>query len=345
MRRFFAIFICLIYLTSLNLCFAENHLYLIKNASKNDISYEIENAITSSDYVIQRKDPYLSHSRTNMKDYAAIILQPSGNDIYYYFSSSDNKKINTKFLKALSALRINYVESFNNNDIQTFERQAQNVVSNVIPSYNFNEPVVLDDFSLSGYDDDDDDDDVLKGHIITVAKGTVIQTYLQTPINTATANIGDKIVAVLVNDLVYNKHVIAPQGSTLTGTLTKAQKASYGSRNGRVIIDFNTLTTPEGKTFKVSTEAVDFSVTNDGKLASVAGKVATGAILGLLGGLLVAALSSDKSTAAAVLIGAGAGAAGGAVTSVAERGVDAEIPVYTQLDITLSKSFKAVIQY
>ncbi|MBQ8476474.1 hypothetical protein IJ531_05370, partial [bacterium] len=81
---------------------------------------------------------------------------------------------------------------------------------------------------------------------------------------------------------------------------------------------------------------------NEGKLTKSVKNVATGAVLGALGGLLIAALSSDVSTASAVLIGAGAGAASGAVTAVAERGVDAEIPVYTELEIKLAKSFKAV---
>ena len=125
--------------------------------------------------------------------------------------------------------------------------------------------------------------------------------------------------------------------------MTKARHATYGSRNGRVIIDFNQLATPEGKTYNIETEKIDFTVTNEGKVSRVASNVAVGAVVGVLGGLLVGALSRNVGPAAA--IGAGVGAGTALIGGVAERGVDAEIPSFTEMEITLTKPFSTTVSY
>ena len=184
----------------------------------------------------------------------------------------------------------------------------------------------------------------LKGSVAQIASGTTLNVYLQTAINTSTANKGDQIIAVLMKDLTYNGNVVFPQGSLIYGTLTKAVHASYGSRNGKVTINFNQIVTPENKTYNISTEKIDFNVSNDGKVTSVVSNAAVGALVGALGGLVYAALSGgDLGTAAA--IGAGVGAGGALVGSTVEKGVDAEIPSFTEMDITLTRPINVTISY
>lgn len=147
-----------------------------------------------------------------------------------------------------------------------------------------------------------------------------------------------------MQDLVYNGVVVFPQGSLVYGTLTKAVHASYGSRNGKVVIQFNQIVTPENKTYAISTDKVDFAVANDGKVKSVVTSAATGAIIGALGGLLYAALSGGdigKATAIGAGVGAGTGLAGAAI----EQGVDAEIPSFTELELVLTKSVNVTVSY
>ena len=184
----------------------------------------------------------------------------------------------------------------------------------------------------------------LRGGVAKIASGTKLNVYLQTSINTATANKGDQVIAVLMQDLTYNNVVVFPQGSLVYGTLTKAVHASYGSRNGKVKIQFNQIITPENKSYSISTEDVDFTVSNDGKVKSVVSNAAVGAILGAVGGLIYAALSGgDIGTAAA--IGAGAGAGVGLAGAAVERGVDAEIPSFTEMELVLTKQVSVTISY
>ena len=185
---------------------------------------------------------------------------------------------------------------------------------------------------------------VLKGSIISIDSGTKINTYLQNPINTSSANKGDRVVAILTDDLRYNGVVAVPQGSLVYGTLSKARHATYGSRNGRVVIEFNQLVTPDNKTYEIATEKIDFTVTNDGKVARTVGNAVAGAAVGALAGLLFGALGGGNLGTAAA-IGAGVGAGTSLIGSGAERGVDAEIPSFTQLELTLTKPFSVSVNY
>ena len=337
MKKLLMFFVC--FLLLINSAIAQDSLYTLQNVKKEYIKPYIENSISSSNYTLSKKDPYYLVNPSNTNDYIAIILQQAGNDVLFYFNSNKNSKLDKNILKAMKNGGISYYYTEDDNYANAFEKQVQNIASNTVQTYNFD---VWNNTMPAIALNSEDDDTTLKGRIIQVEKGTNISAYLQTPINTANARQGDTVNAVLTNDLVFNGYVIAQQGSLLSGTLKKAQKASYGSRNGRVIIDFNSLTTPDNKTYKLTCEEIDFSVTNEGKLSNSAKKVATGAIIGALGGLLIGALSSDNSIGKAVLIGAGTGLATGVVTSVAQRGVDAELPVYTELDVKLAKPFKAV---
>jgi len=318
-----------------NILFAHEALYTVQNIKKEAAKTYIENSLGG--YTINKKDPYYI---TNSEDNIAIILQQSGRDVLYYYNSSKDKKLNKNILKAFKNAGITYFEADDENYRTIFERQAQNLASGVKKTYDFD--VWSNSEPANSINKKEEDDTTLKGHIVEIPKGSIINAYLQTPINTANASAGDSISAVLTKDFIYNGYNIAPQGSILTGTLSKARSATYGSRNGRVVLDFNTLTTIDNKVYKLNTEEIDFSVTNDGKVANSVKNVATGAVIGALGGLIIGALSHDASIGKSVLIGTSIGAATGTVSTVAERGVDAEIPVYTEFEIKLNKSFKAV---
>lgn len=188
-------------------------------------------------------------------------------------------------------------------------------------------------------------DDTLRGYIGKISAGTKFNVYLRTPINTASASKGDNIVAVLPQDWIYNNHVIASQGSVVYGTVSKANRASYGYRNGAVQIDFNQISTPDGKIYNIKAEKVDFKVDSTGKFLNAAGKVVTGAVIGLLTGLIAAALGSSDSFGKAAAIGAGVGASSGVIASGMEKGIDAEIPVYTEIEIVLEKPLSISFLY
>ena len=233
-----------------------------------------------------------------------------------------------------------YEESQNVNIIEVFDRLAQDVMYNSYSSpnrYTFEDPqpqTVNLNNTTTQYSQPSNS---LRGAVAQIASGTILNVYLQSAINTATANKGDQIIAVLMKDVVYNGATVFPQGSLIYGTLTKAVHATYGSRNGKVVIQFNQIVTPENKSYSITTEKIDFAVTNDGKVKSVVSSAATGAII-------YAALSGgDIGTAAA--IGAGVGAGTGLAGATIERGVDAEIPSFTEMEIKLTKPISVTVSY
>lgn len=343
MKKIFAIFFTILYLISSNSCFAMvNKLYFVKNSSKDLVKPLIESELSKQKYVFNQKDPY--YAVLNKDNYIVIILQKSSENYFYYYLSNNNSKANKNILKGLKNNNVNFEESFNNFYISNFDSQAQKILTNTMTTYNFDEHTYSQN-SAKQQSVAKKDNTVLRGYVGQVAKGTTFNAYLQSPINTATAQVGDVVTAVLTENWTYNGCIVAPQGSLVSGSLIKARHATYGSMNGRVVINFDNIRTPDGKSFNISTEKIDFTVSNEGKISKSAQKVVTSAIVGALVGLLIGALSSDASVGSSVAVGAGVGAGGALITSTAEQGVDAEIPTYTEMEITLIKPLNVILKY
>lgn len=349
MKKIIALFLALL-LSSLNGAFAFSEVYYLKNTTPATIQPSVLNGFYAQNYkIISQKNPYYAVSEKKSSDYAVVILQQSGNNTFYYYQSNDNSKINKYIKKAIKRAGIEYEQSYNYNIISTFDDIASRTMNssngNLQNSYVFNdnEPEYSNSYNSSNTNTLKQTSNTYKGYVANVESGTKINIYLQSAINTANAVEGDRVIAVLTNDLKYNGYTVAPQGSLVYGILTKARHATYGSRNGRVVIDFNQLVTPEGKTFNIETEKIDFTVTNDGKVAKVASNVAVGAVVGALSGLIVGALSGHVGVATA--IGAGVGAGGALIGGTAERGVDAEIPSFTEMEVTLTRPFSTTVSY
>ena len=263
--------------------------------------------------------------------------------MFYYYNSTDNKSINNSIIKELKKQNISFEQSFNQSYITTFENQSNRILKNTENNnYTFSDSNTATATAVRN--SNSGENKALKGYVGQISKGTTFKAYLQTPVNTATANVGDNVIAILTDDWMYNGSVIAPQGSVLSGTVIKAKPARYGSRNGSVDIDFNTLQTGQ-KTYNLSTEKIEFDVSNDGKIGKVSKNVLAGVATGALLGLLIGLCNSKTNNGAATAIGAGIGAGSAIIGSAVEKGVDAEIPTYTELDITLSKPMNIVISY
>lgn len=346
MKKFLAFIFTVLFL-SINPCSAVTELYYVKNTTESASKPLVEEAFENYNYVVKKNNPYYAISRRDNEDYAVVILQQSGNNMFYYYQANDTNKINKRILKKFRNEGLIYEQSYNTNIIGVYDDLARKTMSNQ-PQNNY----VFSDNNMNSYSNsasstavhnNAQSSNMLKGYVAQVDKGTKIQAYLQNSINTSSASVGDQVIAVLTADLAYNGTVIAPQGSLVYGTLSYARHATYGSRNGRVIINFNQLVTPDSKTYNISTEEVDFTVSNDGKFKSVASGAVVGAVVGGLAGLLIGAITGNVGPSAA--IGAGVGAGGALIGGAAERGVDAEIPSFTELEITLTKPFSVTVSY
>ena len=307
MKKIIAIFITLLFLGT-NSAMAFSEVYYLKNATVEAMKPVVKDAIESYNFKIIKENPYYAQSVNDSSDFAVIILQQSGNNMFYYYNSNDNKKINKKILKAVKNSDIECEQSFNTNIISIYDNLAQKTINNeATNNYVFrdNEPNYYSSSNSSSAQKQSSNS--LRGYVAKIESGTKLKIYLQSAINTANAVEGDRVIAVISQDLKLNGVSVIPQGSLVYGILTKARHASHGSRNGRVVIDFNQIVTPDGKTYDISTEKIDFTVTNDGKVASVAKDVVVGALVGGLAGLLIGACTKNIGTATAISAGVGAG--------------------------------------
>ena len=344
MKKIFAAILTFCYFSSVNLCFAAGNLYVLQNTNKSFVQSVVEQSYSSKNFKLSRKDPYMGRQVSNPEKYSITILQNSGNDVLCYFNSNSTDKVGKDVLKQMKKMGYAYTQSDNTTYLANFDRKAEEVLNNISQkTYNFEQPkTVQNTINKSA---SSEDTTVLKGYVGQVAKGASFIAYLQTPINTATAQLSDSVTAVLSEDWTYQGNVIAPQGSVVNGTITRVRAAIYGSRNGRVVVVFDNVVTPEGKNYKISTEPFDVTVTNDGKFNATVQSAAVGAALGALAGLLIGLCSSDRSVGKAALWGAGIGTGIALAGSAVEQGVDAEIPVYTEIEMTLNKPLSVILNY
>ena len=343
MKKILALVITFLYFT-MNSCFATvSGLYYLKNTDVSKLQNKVVQAYNDRNYKLIKKNPYYGISNGKSSDYAVIILQQSGKNVFYYYKSNSEKKINKNLLKYFTSSGIYCEESENDRIKGIYENLANSVMTTDMSTrYVFSDNEHEQSVRYSPTTQVKNNQ-TLSGAVVQIAKGTNIGVYLQNPINTATAQVGDQIVAVLTNNWTYKGYTVAPQGSLVYGSLTLAHGAQYGSRNGRVVIKFDRIVTPEGRTINISTEKVDFSVSNDGKWSGAAGRAVGGAVIGALTGLLIGAIAGGHHLGSYTAISAGVGAGGALITTAAARGVDAEIPSFTELELILDQPVRVTL--
>ena len=347
MKKIFALFLSVFYFLSTNACFAFEELYYMKNVSKDSAYSQIKSVLDDKDFEIKNQNPLHAVSKKKPENFAIIVLKPSGQNLFYYYESNDkNKKLNKNILKAFKKNDIEYEQSQNAMHLANFSDIVYRYNTGTKKVYSFEEPKTQTTAAQSQASATKKPSTALKGYAGKIDKGVKLNIYLQNAINTATAAEGDNVNAVLKEDWTYKEFTVAPAGSVVAGTVVKAHPAQLGSRNGSVDIVFNKIFTPNGKAIDISTETVEFDVTNEGRAKQVLTSTVLMAAFGAAIGMLFAAFTGDSSD---LLKGAliGAGVSGGVtlITGVAQKGVDAEIPAYTDIEITLDKAVDVVLSY
>jgi hypothetical protein len=111
----------------------------------------------------------------------------------------------------------------------------------------------------------------------TPADGSVVEARLITPLNSATAQKGDEVEAVVSRPLFDGDRVILPQGSRLKGSVVQVQAAHRPNRNGQLRLVFHDLVLPEGveKKVEASLAGVEAAKADNVKLDSEGGAQAT----------------------------------------------------------------------
>lgn len=346
-KKFTANILIIIYLMFFNIASGiASELYYIKDATKSNIAPLVENTFKTNGYTLKNTNPIYG---VKSAFEAVAIIQQSQNDVYYYYNSTNDAKLNKNILNAIKNTGKSYKKISDSTVLSSFDKeviQLKKSQSNQTKVYNFNNTTsstvstITQNNNILG-----DSQDSLKGYIAKIPTGTAIEVYLQTTVNTAVASKGDEVIAVLSKNWEYNGNVIAEQGSTITGVITKASHAGLAYKNGYVKFNFNKLKTVSGREYSLSTEDIEFKVDSDGRAKDAATRVVAGAAIGALTGLLIGALWGDSSVGKSTAISAGAGAVLGAGSAVMEQGTDAEIPTYTEMSIKLTAPLKVMLSY
>ena len=120
MRKFIAFLITFVYLFSFDFCYAAE-MYYLKNININTISNTIKTILAEKDYTLKKENPFYAISNENSADYAVIVVQPNGQDIYYYADTTE-KKLNKAILKSLKK---QWVFQKNNKDSNIFKKSKK----------------------------------------------------------------------------------------------------------------------------------------------------------------------------------------------------------------------------
>lgn len=181
----------------------------------------------------------------------------------------------------------------------------------------------------------------LKGRIVTVPAGEDFRAVLTTPISSATAVAGQTVTLALNSDFYYNGNLVAPAGSSVSGTILEASRAKHGSLNGKLSIRFTNLMTPTGQNIPISAVIK----TEDGTGVLIGGTkmdvtknyakdLTIGAGAGALAGVIISPLAGGnigRGTALSTAVGAG----GGLAKSIWDKGDDVEIPINSIIELKL----------
>ncbi len=180
----------------------------------------------------------------------------------------------------------------------------------------------------------------MRGTVMTIPKGESFEAILQSSISSESLTNEDIIAATLSTDWFYNGVLVAPQGSVVYGRATDIKKAGYAYANGQLAMTFDEILTPNGDRIRLTSNKVYIEV-KDKRALKIAGNVAIGAVSGLVTGVLYS-LISGGDVVGGLAIGSAVGAAGGAVSAVAHKGENAEVPAGTVIIVRLVQPVEIV---
>lgn len=192
----------------------------------------------------------------------------------------------------------------------------------------------------------------LRGSVITVPAGSSFPATLTSRLSSADASVGQPVTMLLSNDFYYNNKLVAPAGSSVTGTVTEVSHAKHGSMNGKLSVRFTQITTPAGNQIPISAviKTEDSSgVLVGGTKADVAKEytkdIAIGSAAGALSGLVFGALAGGDKLGRGVALGTAVGAGGGLVKSAIDKGNDVEIPANSRVELYITQPITVSSSY
>jgi hypothetical protein len=183
-----------------------------------------------------------------------------------------------------------------------------------------------------------------------VSAGTRIPLVLVNSVSTKNSREGDRVYLQTSFPIAVDSHIVIPEGSYVTGTITQIKRAGRVKGRAELYVRFDTLMLPNGvqRDFRARMSAVDgdgvgrMKEKEEGKVEvdSSKGKdVGTMADIGMRGaeiGAISGAASSGAPIQGAAL-GGGIGAAAGLVGVLVTRGPDLRLPRGSSVEMQLDR--------
>jgi len=176
--------------------------------------------------------------------------------------------------------------------------------------------------------------------------GTHILLSMINSVSSRQAQVGDRIYLETAFPVVLSNHIVIPQGSYVTGTVTHVKRPARGRRRGELSVRFDSLILPNGVTrnfnsdlgsidardpLKHEHDNVSGTENKSGSAETVAVTTASGAGLGAAIG------SATGHAVAGAGIGAGAGAAAGMIGVLMSHGPDAMLHKGASIEMVLDR--------
>ena len=159
-----------------------------------------------------------------------------------------------------------------------------------------------------------------RGRIIPI--NTELDVRLQTPLNSGTAQVEQRVEATTMVNLYREDDLIVPAGSLLVGYVASVEPATRTDRKGKLSLQFTRLTVNQ-RSYDVRV-SVTQAIESEGVKGEI-GKIGAGSAVGaIIGGILGGA----KGAIAGILVG------GGGVL-IATEGKDVDLPAGTILRVRL----------
>jgi Bacterial conjugation TrbI-like protein len=183
---------------------------------------------------------------------------------------------------------------------------------------------------------------------IIVPAGTRLPLMLRNGINTRTSKPGDSVYFETVYPLAQKNRIVIPIGSFLRGQLLASKRPGLVKGRGEIRMTLDQMTMPNGYTLCLA--ATPSSTDRDGKEGvdkegTIKGRANIAHDAGLLlvttgAGAYIGTLAGAVTNGAAgkgALIGGGIGAGAGILAILTTRGLEAELPRGTTLDVVFDR--------
>src|SRR3954453_22961983 len=183
---------------------------------------------------------------------------------------------------------------------------------------------------------------------LSVAPGTHILLSMINSVSTKQALVGDRIYLETAFPVLANGHIVVPQGSWVTGTITEVKRPGRVKGRGELQVRFDSITLPNGasRDFRADLGAIDArddqklkredsKISGPGGKSGDLGKVVGASTAGTVIGLGIGAAAGNAGR------GAGIGGAAGAASSLAgvllTRGPDATLTQGSTVEMVLDR--------